>query len=1035
MNTKIYSNKALSGLVANTSWSTARHRLKILIFPEIDQEIKHVISRFILTLFLFLPIHMGYSQSDCATTHTSTFYHDNMNGAGMGTYDDPLVIRLYIHLVRQVNGAGGVNSTNLQEQINWLNLWYNPHNLFFDYCISEVICEDCWISGTPGLSAIKDLYTTNSLDDGINCYLFPPDFSQTAQAEDVGSKNCLSRVSYTTTAHEIGHCLGLFHTFESNGCPPTSVTENSPYYNQSQILVNGNNCESTGDMICDTPADFPCYSLVSGCTFSNPTQILDYAGHPFIDPNNVLPKNIMSYWTCRQEFTPGQNIRMRDVLADDMVIGQVVSPFSHIRTVTGTEVWTTPKHFNHDLVINGSLTISTTVGFSAGCGIILNGSLDIDGGTLTLSTFKNSCPISSNGLWKGILINRSSTITPTLDISNNSIIEHADQAIYFNGPGNQFVIASNSDFKNNRITYNNIRSANGPAKFTNCDFTINSSYKLVSYFPQISSVHSAPILIGGCIFDFEPTLPASVSRQAISSFDGQILVTKWNNVRSRFENWSKGVRAFQNIGTKLTLVRNADFIGNWRAIDGFDFHRLMVYENNFDISNDVISDEGFGIYAIGARQLNFHHNEFSSTESEVLSTGIYNIGSGSEKVAISECDFTDLDIAVDAFNAGGPSGGLTFLCNRNEGNRLFDFRAEFGIGPVHGTKLKPAGNAFSHTDNLDHDTDFRAVNLNGNYRVDYYYDRTVVNQNPLYISSSIDKHMTGEKNCDHFILLQSPVDSTELSDFFDTNDELLIGIADKQDELNGLGLTATQIRDLNAELSCLQLQHDANANHAVAFVLTRDTIDYDDLRTAIDLRDGFQFAVAKAFTYLGERDTTAMFEELESIPYQISLTQNEEDDLMEILLLDSMLHRVYLEGRIEDELSGTELDTVEYIAEEGVGIARDHARALLCYFYEQCYDETISLQYSEEPIISDVSGAQDLKPESDKYSDQEEEETISYLSDVIIYSMDGRLVKSLQLETDQFNSTLLWAQGLPEGLYVMVCTTDHGNEVYLKWVR
>jgi len=983
---------------------------------------------------LFGIVNIGYSQSDCATNPTSAFYHNTMNGAAMGTYDDPVVIRMYIHLVRQGNGSGGVDATNLQNQIDWLDMWYNPHNLFFDYCILEVNCADCWVLGLDGRIAIKDLWITNSLDDGINCYLFPSSFNQTPEAEDVGSKNCFSFVDFTTTAHEVGHCLGLFHTFESSVCPPTVDTEYSPYYDQNQNLVNGANCDDAGDMICDTPADPRCYGFVSGCIFSNPNQTLDYAGHPFIDPDNILPKNIMSYWNCRQEFTAGQNIRMRDVLADDMVIGQVVSPFSHIRTVSGTEVWTTPKYFNHDLQVYGALTISTEVGFSPGCGIILNGALIINGGTLTLSSYENTCPVSNDKLWKGILINRSLTNTPGLYISNNSIIEHAHQAISFNGPGNQFVIASNSIFRNNRITFNNIRSAAGTAKFTNCDFVINNNYLLSSYFPQLNTVHSAPTFIGGCSFNFEPTLPSSITRQAINSYNGQVLVVQWNNERSVFENWSNAIRAYQNDGSKLTLVRGADFIGNWRSIYDFNFQRMMVYDNTFDMSNDDISDESWGIFSENARQINFHDNQFLSTNSDIFSTGIYSVETRSDNVVIGENDFTDLDVGVEAITAGTENGGMMFLCNRNDGNRLYDFKTEFGIGPNHGTIEKPAGNTFSHADNEDHDSDFRAVDLPGNYEVNYYYDRLDTDQTPLYYSNTIDIWRSENYDCDHFILFQDPVASTELSHFLDTNDDLLDEIADKQDELDQPALTAGEIRDLSAELALLQLEHDVNASHTVAFVLSRDTIDFTDLRTAFDLRDDFPFAVARAHTYLVEGDTTTMFGELESISNRITLTQDEEDDLSEILLLDSMLHRVYMEGRIEDDLLAAELDTVEFLAEEGVGIARDHARALLCYFYDQCYDVVLPLQSPVDAEVPLVNNSKHTNPVLVIAEDQEVR-SIYEVGIVSLYSIDGRLVKSVELDGSLFNPMLWLTEDLSGGLYLLVITTDKGNEVIVKWVK
>lgn len=95
--------------------------------------------------------------------------------------------------------------------------------------------------------------------------------------------------------HEMGHYFGLEHTFEGNG------TE----------LANGDNCETEGDGICDTPADpfVPNEEIsdyVSDCTFiSNKVD----ANGEFYRPDIG---NIMSYYPCTCGFTTGQYLRMAE---------------------------------------------------------------------------------------------------------------------------------------------------------------------------------------------------------------------------------------------------------------------------------------------------------------------------------------------------------------------------------------------------------------------------------------------------------------------------------------------------------------------------------------------------------------------------------------------------------------------------------------------------------------------------------------------------------------------------------------------------
>lgn len=78
----------------------------------------------------------------------------------------------------------------------------------------------------------------------------------------------------TTTPHEIGHWLGLFHTFQGG-------------------------CSGDGDMVDDTPAceqNTSCKDGIDTCPNS---------------PGKDMVHNYMAYGHCRNEFTSGQATRMR----------------------------------------------------------------------------------------------------------------------------------------------------------------------------------------------------------------------------------------------------------------------------------------------------------------------------------------------------------------------------------------------------------------------------------------------------------------------------------------------------------------------------------------------------------------------------------------------------------------------------------------------------------------------------------------------------------------------------------------------------
>ncbi len=88
--------------------------------------------------------------------------------------------------------------------------------------------------------------------------------------------------SYTnrgmTFTHELGHNLGLFHTFQGNSCEETD-------------------CTWQGDRVCDTPPQTQGISCIGACGF--------------------LSENVMDYisQSCKNRFTPGQVERMQAVIA------------------------------------------------------------------------------------------------------------------------------------------------------------------------------------------------------------------------------------------------------------------------------------------------------------------------------------------------------------------------------------------------------------------------------------------------------------------------------------------------------------------------------------------------------------------------------------------------------------------------------------------------------------------------------------------------------------------------------------------------
>ena len=235
-----------------------------------------------------------------------------------GLYEEPAqrttalyTVGLAFHVVRTSAGTGGIAQSQLDQAMLDLEDAWAGSNICFYLAEQDTINSTTYYYIDNDTEA-DNLRGINDNADLLDCY-FVGDvmgycgmstFSWYAIQGILYTNSCVGTASNPSTfPHEIGHYFDLFHTHE------TAVGTECP---------DGSNCDTAGDLVCDTPAD-------PGLGSSNVNTSCVYTGSSTIYCNgatrsyNPDPENLMSYSrkTCRTEFTPAQFTRARATLYNE----------------------------------------------------------------------------------------------------------------------------------------------------------------------------------------------------------------------------------------------------------------------------------------------------------------------------------------------------------------------------------------------------------------------------------------------------------------------------------------------------------------------------------------------------------------------------------------------------------------------------------------------------------------------------------------------------------------------------------------------
>lgn len=643
-------------------------------------------------------------------------------------------IRIYWVLVRRTNGSGPIQESIIPDLMDELEETFLPHGISFQEQCRIFLDNDFYFNNGCNVAVDykKTIFDQYHSDDGITIFVQNNSCGTvTGQASDHGGNRLWMKYDaseFKTLSHEIGHCLGLYHTnYKASGMDCKSDTSI---------------CFEKGDFVCDTPPEIEGVNYEENCIWNstlchNDISCKDTCGddlEPDID-------NIMFFAnrTCRNSFTPGQGNRFKKYIMEHKggYFDLAVAPVE----ITRDTIFSVPTATMDNMIIKAGInvTVTSTLAVARASKIILEPGavLNVFGGKLTLGNVKKLCsPKSGNNLfWNGIELQTSLNGASSKVFIYNGIVEFMEEGIHldpFARNGNYIINIDSSTFKNNKHSIKMVNRLGGssyPIQISASRFFLEKlntpsiyTYPLSTYFSQIIA-DNATINIKKCTFD-NPTnlVPTDSTNYAIKVMNCNITVSGDSIVKTVIKDGLFGIWVGGLFSNKFSAITNClmDKVKVGVRING-GVNNYIIKDNEFKRVSQV------GLWSNNSSGYTIRKNFFNNSQ---LSNSSY-IGalveeSGTAANLIDNNRFiTSPGLPSRAIGINGLlESGLQYRCNSSNTLSTADYKYEGVISNIQGDPNSAAGNFTTNTaTNLIFD-------LNGLGHNVTYYHRNITEETP-----------------------------------------------------------------------------------------------------------------------------------------------------------------------------------------------------------------------------------------------------------------------------------------------------------------